>query len=256
MHDLNIKLKNKKILIYGFGKTGIASFKYLNKENYLKVFDDNKVFLSKTINKNFFIKKSKIKSFNFDFVILSPGINVKNCGLKNYLKKNNDKIITDLDVFYLNNPKNIKITITGTNGKSTTCKLLHEVLKIHKKDSRLVGNIGHSILLEKNIKPSTIFVIEASSYQIEYSKYFNTDFAAILNISPDHLERHGSIKNYAKAKFKLIKKQNLGAFAFIENNNKYLNNLYKNSKVVSKVIRVSNRISKIKKKINYKPIFS
>ena len=90
------------------------------------------------------------------------------------------------------------IGITGTNGKSTTSKLLHDVLKKHGKDVRLVGNIGNPLLLEKNIKPKTIFVIEASSYQIEYSKYFKTDFAIILNISPNHLERHRNIKNYIK----------------------------------------------------------
>ena len=116
MHGLKSKLKNKKILIYGFGKTGIASFKYLNKHNYLKIFDDNKITLSKKINKNFFIKKNEINLFKFDFIVLSPGIDVKKCGLKKYLRKNREKIITDLDIFYLNNSKNIKITITGTNG--------------------------------------------------------------------------------------------------------------------------------------------
>ena len=249
MHGLKSKLKNKKILIYGFGKTGIASFKYLNKDNYLKIFDDNKITLSKKINKNFFIKKNEINLFKFDFIVLSPGIDVKKCGLKKYLRKNREKIITDLDIFYLNNSKNIKITITGTNGKSTTSKLLHEVLKKHNIDARLTGNIGHSVLLEKNIHSNTIFVIEASSYQIQYSKYFVTDFAVILNISPDHLERHGTIKNYINAKFKLIKKQKSGTFAFIQKNNKYLNKLAKNSKINSKIIKVSNRISKKVKKL-------
>ena len=255
MHGLKSKLKNKKILIYGFGKTGIASFKYLNKHNYLKIFDDNKITLSKKINKNFFIKKNEINLFKFDFIVLSPGIDVKKCGLKKYLRKNREKIITDLDIFYLNNPKNIKITITGTNGKSTTSKLLHEVLKKHNIDTRLTGNIGHSVLLERNIHSNTIFVIEASSYQIQYSKYFVTDFAVILNISPDHLERHGTIKNYINAKFKLIKKQKPGTFAFIQKNNKYLNKLAKNSKINSKIIKVSNRISKKVKKLIFNQYF-
>ena len=59
----------------------------------------------------------------------------------------------------------------------------------------------------KKVSENTIFVIEASSYQIEYSQYFKTDYAIILNIAPDHLDRHGNIQNYAKAKFKLINNQ-------------------------------------------------
>ena len=73
-------------------------------------------------------------------------------------------------MFFIFLIKNICITITGTNGKSTTCKILMNVLNDQKFDSRLVGNIGNPILSEKKINKSTIFVIEASSYQLEYSK--------------------------------------------------------------------------------------
>ena len=71
----------------------------------------------------------------------------------------------------------------------------------------MVGNIGNPVLSERNISLKTIFVIEASSYQIEYSKFFKAKYAAILNITPDHLERHGNFNNYVKAKFKLIQNQ-------------------------------------------------
>ena len=70
--------------------------------------------------------------------------------LSNYLIKNRNKIITDLDVFYKFNPKILTVTITGTNGKSTTCKLLYNILKDQRFDARLVGNIGNPILDEKN----------------------------------------------------------------------------------------------------------
>ena len=71
---------------------------------------------------------------------------------------------------------------------------------------KLVGNIGNPILSEKKFK-KTIFIIEASSYQLEYSKIFKSKYAAILNLSPDHIERHKTINNYVKAKFKLLKNQ-------------------------------------------------
>ena len=228
----------KKILIYGYGKSGFASFKYLNQNNNCKIFDDNK------INISFKLKAKKInyrqlKNINFDYIILSPGIDINKCKLSKYLNKNKSKIITELDVFYLSYPKIKKITVTGTNGKSTTSKLLFDVLKAHKKDVRLTGNIGNPILLERNIKNNTIFVIEASSYQLDYSKFFKSDYSLILNLSPDHLERHRSFKNYVKAKFKIIQNQSKYNFALIEARNRILNDLIKKNKIKSKIDKVN-----------------
>ena len=238
---MNAKQKlfyKKKILIYGYGKSGIASFKYLSRNNDCKIIDDNKINISLKLKAKI-INYRKLKNTYFDYIVLSPGIDIKKCKLSRYLKKNKSKIITDLDIFYLSYPKIKKITITGTNGKSTTSKLLFEVLKAHKKDVRLTGNIGNPILLEGKIKNSTIFVIEASSYQLDYSKFFRSDYSLILNLSPDHLERHKNFKNYIKAKFKLIKNQSKNNFAFIEKNNYFLNNLIKINKIKSKIYKVN-----------------
>ena len=229
---------NKKFLIYGFGKSGFASYKFLNQKNECKIIDDNQTNIPfKYRNKT--IKNIQLKKFYFDYIILSPGIDINKCKLSRYLKKNKSKVITDLDVFYLNYPKIKKITITGTNGKSTTSKLIFDVLKSHKKDARLVGNIGRPILLEKKIKNKTIFIIEASSYQLDYSKFFKSEYSLILNLSPDHLERHGSFNNYIKAKFKLIQNQSKKNYAFIEKNNKFLNDLIKKNKIKSKIHKVN-----------------
>ena len=177
----------------------------------------------------------QLKKNYFDYIIISPGIDINNCKLSSYLNENKTKIITDLDIFYLNYPKIKKITITGTNGKSTTSKLLFEVLKSEKKDVRLAGNIGKPILTEKNIKKNTIFIIEASSYQLEYSKFFKSNYGLILNLSPDHLERHLNFKNYVKAKFKLMINQSKEDFSFVENSNKHLNQLIKKNNIKSKI---------------------
>ena len=249
MLELANQFNNQNILIYGFGKSGRACFKYLRKNNKIEIYDDKKSSISKNLKKNS-INKTKLTSVNFDRIVVSPGIDINKCTLKKYLSKNKSKIISEMDIFYLNNTKNKKITITGTNGKSTTSKLLYDVLKKHGKDVRLVGNIGKPLLSEKNIKPLTIFVIEASSYQIEYSKYFKTDFAIILNISPNHLERHRTFKNYIKSKSRLIKSQKKNSFAFIEKNNNFLKEELKKNKINSKIIKVNLKISnKIKKKI-------
>ena len=241
----------KKILIYGMGKSGFSSYHFLKKKNYIKIYDDKKKIIKNKSIKKFFLEKSKIPKIKFDYIVISPGINVNKCNLKNYLKKNSQRIITDLDIFYSHYSKNKIITITGTNGKSTTAKLLNLILINHKLDARLCGNIGNPVLLEKNISKKTIFVIEASSYQIDYSKIFKTNYAIILNISPDHLERHGSLKNYINAKFKLLKSQSKKDFAYINAKDKYLRKKIKSSKVFSKIINVNlNKIYKFRKKIN------
>jgi len=189
----------KKILIYGLGKSGISSYKFLKNKALVYLFDDNLKIDSKIKKKLIDIKfVSKIK---FDKIIISPGIDIFDCKLSKFLKRNLSKIYTDLDVFY-SFYKNESITVTGTNGKSTTVKILFDVLLDQKKDVRLVGNIGNPILSEKRITKKTIFVIEASSYQLDHSKIFSTKYAIILNISPDHIERHKSLKNYVNAKFK------------------------------------------------------
>ena len=235
----NIFLK-KKILVYGLGKSGLSALKFLLNKCEVHAYDDFKnKFKSHSLKKKL-IKFNKISSLNFDQIILSPGININNCKLSNYLKKNKNKIYTDLDVFYSFN-KNFCITITGTNGKSTSSKLLYEILKNQRFDVRLVGNIGNPILSVKNINQKTIFVIEASSYQLEYSKIFKSKFAVILNLSPDHIERHKTLNNYIKSKFKLLKNQSKNNLAFVKKNDFLISKQLKKNNFKSKIIKVDTK---------------
>ncbi len=237
MNERKINFKNKKILIYGFGKSGISCFNFLKSDNFCTILDDN----TKNIPvkfRNRLINSGKLLDIRFDFIILSPGIDINNCRISSYLKKNRSKIITELDVFEISYPNINKITITGTNGKSTTSKLLYDLLKINKMDVRLTGNIGYPILMEKKIKKNTIFVIEASSYQLDYSKYFKSKYSVILNLNPDHLERHGTFKNYVNAKFKIVKSQTKNDYTFIDSENKILSRLVKKKRIKSKVIKI------------------
>jgi len=239
---------NKKILIYGLGKSGLASLNFLKDNNEVYVYDDYKINDKLYVIKKRQIEYKKINYHVFDAIIISPGIDIINCKISKFLIKNKNKIITDLDVFYKCNPNNVCITITGTNGKSTTCKILNNVLQDQKFDSRLVGNIGKPILNEKKINKSTIFVIEASSYQLEYSKYFRSKYSVILNISPDHLERHKTLRNYVSAKFKLIANQSKNGLAFVNNNNTLIKKKLISHNFLSKIIEVD--FLKVQKKIN------
>ena len=250
LNKKNIFFK-KKILIYGLGKSGISTYRYLKKENKIFLYDDKKNDNLKKQIKEKILHYNKLKKINFDYVIVSPGIDIEKCRLSNYLKKNPNKIHTDLDIFYSNYSKNKIITITGTNGKSTTVQILYDILKKQKNDVRLVGNIGNPILSEKNIKKKTIFVIEASSYQLDYSKLFKSNISAILNISPDHLERHKTLSKYIKAKFKLIKSQTKKDFAILNTNNFHINEQLKEKNFLPKIIRVDGKVDlSILKKIN------
>ncbi len=228
--SLNIFL-NKKILIYGLGKSGLATFKFLKKKSEVFLYDD---FKKKFEN---LISYKNLKKTKFDFIIISPGIDINNCRLSNFLKKNSKKIYTDLDIFF-SFFKNDCITVTGTNGKSTTCQLLYEILLRQKFHVKLVGNIGNPILLPNKVKPKTIFIVEASSYQLEYSRIFKSKFAAILNISPDHIERHKTIKRYVSAKFKLLKHQSKQSICFVKKNDKLIEKGLKVTKIKSKIIKV------------------
>ena len=232
---------NKKILIYGIGKSGISAFNFLKRNNNVSLFDDNQKSKLKNSIKKKTVSYNQIKKFKFDLIILSPGININKCRLKNFLKKNSKIIYTDLDIFY-SFYKNECITITGTNGKSTSCQLLYEVLKKNGFDARLAGNIGYPVLSVKNIKRNSIFVIEASSYQLDYSQLFTSKYAAILNISPDHLERHKTLKKYIRAKFKLIQTQKRGSIAFINKHDKYLQKEIRKNKHESVVIKVETNL--------------
>ena len=229
----NIFLK-KKILIYGLGKSGISSFKFLRNKADIYLFDDLKNTHPKQISK---LKLLKIK---FDIIIISPGINIFNCKLSKFLKLNKKKIYTDLDVFFTFY-KNKCITITGTNGKSTTAKILYEVLKDQKKDVRLIGNIGNPPLNEKKISKNTIFVIEASSYQLDYSQLFSSKYSIILNIKPDHLERHKTLQNYVDAKFKLLDSQSKSCLAFVKSDDVLISRKLKTKKFNCKIVKVNTK---------------
>ena len=241
---------NKKILIYGLGKSGTSTYNFLKNKAKVYLYDDD---IKKNQKFNSFKEISKI---NFDKIIISPGIDILNCKLSKTLKKNFLKIYTDLDVFY-SFYKNKSITITGTNGKSTTAKILHEVLLDQKFDARLIGNIGNPALSEKKISKKTVFVIEASSYQLDYSKIFTSKYAAILNISPDHIERHKNLTNYINAKFKLLFSQSNESIAFVKKNDQLISKKINNSNFKQKIIRVDSlKDNKILKQLKNKYFLS
>ena len=234
------KFKNQSFLIYGLGLSGQSVVKFFKKNDIkdFKVWDDNK----KDLFKNKRAANLNNTLNQVDYIILSPGISLNNLKNKNQLIKFKKKIITDIDLLYLTNKNFKSIVVTGTNGKSTTCKLITHLLKKNKFKVLLGGNIGTPIL-DLKIKKNTYIVIEASSFQLSHSKFICPDYAFLLNITNDHLDWHGSMKNYMNSKFKIFNLQKNKQFAII---NKNFKKIFKKKGLISKLI-----IPKIK---NYKKI--
>tara|TARA_B100000029_G_scaffold270934_1_gene266093 strand:+ start:827 stop:2128 length:1302 start_codon:yes stop_codon:yes gene_type:complete len=247
--DTSLNLSKKSFAVYGLGTTGRSVIDYFNKagfKNYI-IWDDDNV-----LRKNWHLDEKRKKDFlqllDFvDYIIVSPGINPKKTKLKKILLKNKSKIITDLDLFYMINSKIRTIVVTGTNGKSTTCKIIEHVLKKNKINAVLGGNIGRPIL-NLNLKKNPFVVIEASSFQLAYSKFVKPNYALILNITNDHLDWHGSMNNYTDSKLKVFSLQTKNNFALV--NDKRILKKYKRKKYLAKLIFVkSQKYKKIKSKI-------
>ena len=197
-------LKKKSYLVYGLGLSGRSVVNFFDKNNFKKYFvwDDN--------NQDLY-KKKRAKNLNnslkkVDYIILSPGVSLNLPKNKKKLINLKKKIITDLDLVFMTKNFSKSIVVTGTNGKSTVCKMLFHILKKNKIKSHLGGNIGKPIL-DLKIKKKDFLIIEASSYQLSHSKFIKPDYAILLNITNDHLDCHGNMKNYIKSKLKIFELQ-------------------------------------------------
>ena len=240
----NSKLKELSFLVYGLGLSGLSVVNFFKKKNIknYKVWDDKK----KTLLKNKRTTNLKETLNNVDYIVLSPGVSLVK---KKLLIKFKKKIITDIDFLYLTNKNFKSVMITGTNGKSTTCKLISHLLTKNKFKVLLGGNIGTPIL-DLKIKKNSFVVIEASSFQLSHSKFICPDYAFLLNLTNDHLDWHGDMQDYINSKLKIFKSQKKSQFAFV---NKKLKKIFVRKKFDSRLIIPNEKKYKIiKKKIkNY-----
>ena len=227
-----LDLKKKSFLVYGLGVTGRSVINFFKKKKIKNFFVwDDKVNLRQNFNNENFLKLYDIIK-KVDYIILSPGISLKNAKHRKNLLQYQKKIITDLDLFYLTNSKFKSIVITGSNGKSTTCKIIYHLLKKNNFKVGMGGNIGTPILNLK-VKKNIFLVIEASSFQLSHSKFIHPNYAILLNITNDHLDWHGSMNEYVKSKFKIFNLQKKKNFALIDEK---FTKKFKKEKYLAKVI--------------------
>lgn len=151
-------------------------------------------------------------------LVVSPGIPLTHPRPHRFVRRANDfgvPIVGDLELLVENQPGRRIVGITGTNGKSTTTALIAELLRHAGEGVQLGGNIGLPVLdlLPKPVED--IYVLEMSSYQLELTEHLRCVVAVILNVSPDHLERHGSLAGYVRAKHRILRNQRASDWAIL-----------------------------------------
>ena len=193
--------------IYGLNKSGLSIAKFLiDNDTTFCCWDDNSIVrnkLKKTIKNIKFVKPTSSNLNKFKNIYLTPGISVNKDIFKNLNKYSLLK--RDLNIYYENITNQKIIAITGTNGKSTTTKLIGDIFKKKYKKSFVGGNLGTPLCdsLFSN-KFEKFHVIELSSFQLELIKNFNAKISIILNISNDHMDRYKNMKNYIKQKKNIL----------------------------------------------------
>ena len=211
-------LKNKKILIVGLGESGLAAVRALIPCGALLSVQDQKsgadmapetVSLFKSNDIRCYLGETPSESEKFDMLVLSPGVPPDLEFIKK-ARQNGSEAIGEMELAY-RLCKGSFAAITGTNGKTTTTALLGEIFKNAKKDAFVVGNIGTAAISAVNDATSGSWLItEVSSFQLETIKDFRPRISAILNITPDHLDRHGDMKSYIEAKARIFENQSEG----------------------------------------------
>jgi UDP-N-acetylmuramoylalanine--D-glutamate ligase len=228
-----------KYVVYGLGISGISTAKYLASKGFEVIAtDDNEEKISSPENSTFFSKKF-LKDIFFDkktIISFSPGISLyfpRPHKILEIVKKTGAILACDIEIFYRLNSQNNFIGITGTNGKSTTTALTGFVFKELKIASEIGGNIGVPCFDLWQSQQNFSYIFEISSYQLDLLSQTHFKIAALLNITPDHIDRHGSLENYIATKKRIFRNQVEGDFALInidcENSRKVFDEL-KNDK--------------------------
>jgi UDP-N-acetylmuramoylalanine--D-glutamate ligase len=220
-----LNIKGSTILVYGTGLSGVAACKLLLKlHGNVIVYDENP---SAKVRELEGLKKQVKVIYGdlpldmvkeLDLAILSPGIPLDNPRVECLIKEN-VPIWSEVELAYRVGKGKI-LAVTGTNGKTTTTALLGEIMKGYHQETYVVGNIGKpytDIALETT--DDSIIVAETSSFQLETIQKFKPHVSSILNITPDHLDRHKTMELYIAAKEKIAENQDEKDFCILNYDN-------------------------------------
>lgn len=230
----------KKVSVIGSARSGLASAivlselgadVFLSEINSADKFPKASSLLVKRNIKHEFGGHSK-RVYDCQLIIVSPGVPADSNVLNQGLEKN-IKIISELELgFQLCKGK--IIAITGSNGKTTTTSLIGEIFRQTNISSEVAGNIGKPFVsVARNINNSGWGIIEVSTFQLEWIDKFKPSIAAVLNITPDHLDRHKTMENYIAFKLKVFSNQNGTDKAILNYDDKYLKKYKSNSEILN-----------------------
>ena len=223
--------KQENILVVGVARSGLAAGKLALSKGACVTFNDAKNKESLSIDDFQSYKGAKWdlgglpKDIEkYDCVILSPGVPTDLSFIKD-AKEKGIQVIGALEYGYIHS-KGTFYGITGTNGKTTTTQLTYEIFKAAGKDTYAVGNIGQAVSsVSLKSQEDTCLITEVSSFQLESIDTFRPHIAAILNLTPDHLNRHGNMENYESAKKRIYENQRENDFLVLNYDDLILRNI-------------------------------
>lgn len=212
--------ENKKILVVGMARSGLAAARYLLRQGAVLVVNDSK---SQEDLKDICQELESMGDVRFilgrnpntdevqdiDMAVVSPGVPL-DLDYIMAIKMNRKKVISEIELAYQAGlKKNIRfVGITGTNGKTTTTSLVGEIFKAQGVETYVVGNIGNpAIEAVEMAGDGAVLVTELSSFQLESIDMFSPTASTVLNLTEDHLNRHHTMENYAKAKARIFENQ-------------------------------------------------
>lgn len=211
-------IERKKIGVYGLGATGLATCEALAASGAeVYCWDDKEEARRKTGNTRYTAEHPKQWPWaEIRSLALSPGVPLTHPAPHPIVRKAHQagvEIIGDIEFFAraINaRPEKERprvVAITGSNGKSTTTALIGHVLKECGRDAVIGGNIGKPVLLLPELEPYRTYVLELSSFQLDLAKTLRANAAVLINLSPDHIDRHGDMDGYAAAKRRIFLNQ-------------------------------------------------
>jgi UDP-N-acetylmuramoylalanine--D-glutamate ligase len=214
----------RDVAVLGLGLSGIASARALEAGGAnVFAWDDKQKGRSEALAARLVLTDlATVDWSRFTALVLAPGIPLTHPEPHWAVKKAREagvEVIGDIELFFRERAKYKApgqiVAITGTNGKSTTTALTAHLLENAGKRVALGGNIGKAVLDLEPFAPDLTYVIELSSFQIDLAPSLAPDAAALLNITPDHLDRHGTPENYARIKAQVFAKLSVGGTAVV-----------------------------------------
>lgn len=229
-------VQNKYFAVFGLGETGLTSCAALTESGAsVCAWDDREDARQAAAKLGVKITDLTTEDLTaFEAMIVAPGIPLygpKTPLLIKQAKTAGLELISDMELFARGvaatpiKDRPIIIAITGTNGKSTTASLIAHILHEAGRDTQLGGNIGKGVLSLDPVYARAHYVFELSSYQLEITPSLQADIAILLNISADHLDRHGSMENYVSAKNQIFANQTAENTRIIGIDDKYCRQL-------------------------------